>query len=52
MAALKRPAAYSKFDAVISDTVCDRQIWGLCSGAAQKCLLLHTKRLWQWYLLG
>lgn len=52
MAVLKRPAAHSKFDAVITDTVCDRQICGLCSEAVQKCLLSHTKRLWKWYLLG
>lgn len=52
MAVLKRPAAHSKFDAVITDTVCDRQICGLCSEAVPKGLLSHTKRLGKWYLLG
>lgn len=52
MAVLKKPAAYNKFDAVITDTVCDRQTWSLSSEALQKCLLLHTKSPWKWYLLG
>jgi len=52
MAVLKRPAAHSKSDAVITDTVCDRQICGLCSEAVQKCLLSHTKRLQKGYSLG